>query len=122
MLLSRFGLPSATSTTPALPTARWMMSWFRFMATAGVTDQPRPTFSSTAAAAPGWPSICPKAARSARRPKMIAIARNARTKPRMPAKIGWPIRKPIARRTPKVTIPTPATTRVTFGSTRLVIL
>ncbi len=83
-LFTRFGLPSATSTMPALPTARCTTSWLRFIATAGVVDQPRPMLSSTAAAAPGWPSICPKAARSARRPNTIAVARRATSRPRTP--------------------------------------
>jgi len=82
--LTRFGLPSATRTMPALPTARCTTSWLRFIATAGVVVQPRPMLSSTAAAAPGCPSICPNAARSARRPKMIAVPRKASRKPRMP--------------------------------------
>ena len=54
------------------------------VATAVVVVQPRPMLSSTAAAAPGCPSICPKAARSARRPNTIAVARKASRKPRMP--------------------------------------
>ncbi|RPK92954.1 hypothetical protein EES47_01690 [Streptomyces sp. ADI98-12] len=81
---TRFGLPSATRTMPALPTARCTTSWLRLTATAGVVVQPRPMLSRTAAAAPGWPSIWLNAAFSARRPKMIAIARKASTKPRMP--------------------------------------
>ena len=56
-LASRAGEPSPTRMTPGLPTARCTTSMFRLAAMAGVTVQLPRMFSSTAAAAPGWPSM-----------------------------------------------------------------
>ena len=54
---SRAGEPSPTRMTPGLPTTRCTTSMFLLAAMAGVVVQLPRIFSSTAAAAPGCPSM-----------------------------------------------------------------
>ena len=111
---SRFGEPSPTSTTPGRPTARCTTSMFRLAAMAGVTVQFPRMLCSTAAAAPGCPSIVEYCAVWANRPN-----RNIET--RMPPRTPSGIRKPacpISRPTTTSTTSTPRPLPITIGSAR----
>ena len=91
---SRDGAPSPTSTTPARPTARCTTSRFLLAVTAGVTVQLPRMPCSTAAAAPGWPSIMANCARCANRPNKIIAASRPSSTPSGIRKAASPVNSP----------------------------
>src|SRR5580704_6086693 len=101
--------------TPGRPTALCTTSMFLLALTAGVTVQLPRMFCSTAAAAPGCPSIAEYCAACANRPNKIITASRPRSTPRGMRNAASPVSNPTTTRITRTPRPLPMMIGMAFG-------